>query len=155
MFFPGEPEAPGDSIKSPYIVGFNHGRESTENAFSVGPTQNIELEDYQHPEYCGAGCKGFREEFDYYSVGIVFMELGRWRLLCHITKKETLSPVELKGDILADQVPHLGSYMGQIYPNAITTCLDGTLAAGGGGPIVVQPLAKCLVLHPGSIQAHP
>lgn len=50
IFFPSDPEAPGNSIKSPHFVGFNHSRESNNNAFTVGPTSDIELEDYQDPE---------------------------------------------------------------------------------------------------------
>lgn len=77
--------------------------------------------------------------------------------------KETLSPVQLKDDILVNEVPQLGSYMGQIYQNAVATCLDGTLGVGGGvnsmqdrfEEKVVQPLAKCLALYPDTAQAHP
>lgn len=159
LFFPRTLNTPGDVITEPYIVGFNYSRESDENAFTVGPTQDIELADYQHPGYRAWNSKTrFKAEFDYYSIGIVLLEVGRWKLLRYMTrKKETLSPEQLTDYLLSEEVPHLGSYMGQIYRDVVMACLDGRV----GSPsktvgaswenferMVVGPLAKCLALNP-------
>lgn len=127
IFFPEIDEPVARSITSLHLIGFNHSRESNDFAFTEGPGDNMEMRDYQHPDYRFRGARiRFREEFDYYSVGIVLLELGQWRPLRKITRgKETLSPHQLRDHLLQEEVPVLGSYMGKLYRDAVESCLIG------------------------------
>ena len=157
LFFPVSGNALQNAISKLYIVGFNHSQEDGQDAITVGPPKDRALHDYQHSEYSRShSTVGFGEEFEYYSVGIVLLELCRWKALRHTTKKlgnRDSSPEELRSQLLDQEIPHLGSYMGGTYMSATKACLDGSLKAESSERSrslfrekVVQPLEKCLVL---------
>ena len=108
-------------MKSPYFIGFNYSRLSLENAFSEGP--GVQLE-YQHPDYKG-GRKRFCREYEYYSVGLVLLELGLWMPLADITRNIIGDPKVLRQALLDTKVPSLSSYMGTAYAEAVAVCLRG------------------------------
>ena len=69
-------------LSRPYLIGFNHSRPNTKVAFTVGPLDNPGEEDYQHPQYAIYGLKKrFQPGYDYYSVGLVLLEMGLWASL--------------------------------------------------------------------------
>ena len=80
---PSKPTLQNQSILlSPYLVGFDHGREDNEMAFTTGPSRDRRQMPYQYPVYR----KNFPEirfqlEFDYYSVGLVLLEIRLWTSL--------------------------------------------------------------------------
>jgi hypothetical protein len=158
LFFPRTPESFDKAINEPFLVGFAQSRETDVDAFTVGPTQDPILADYQHPGYRVWNSKTrFKAEHDFYSLGVVLLELGRWKPLRHMTKgKETLSPVELARHLLLEEVPQMDSYMGEMYRGIVTACLDesvrnpaGTVGAGWAKfeHMVVDPLTKHLAIH--------
>ncbi|KAH9214235.1 kinase-like domain-containing protein [Leptodontidium sp. 2 PMI_412] len=127
IYFPSSGEELALSFSRPYVIGFNHSRENNEYAFTVGPTTNTKVRDYQHPEYrSGIPSLRFREEFDYFSLGIVLLELGLWRTLSSMTKgKETATSSEIREYLLNEMVPLLGSYMGKVYRDVVRICIAG------------------------------
>lgn len=135
LFFPTDRTCVAESITSPYVSGFNFSRESSQSAFSIGPNTDKDASDYQHPEYkkgtdLRTGVR-FREEFDYYSLGLISLEIGLWSTLRHLLRKKTsLSPEEIRDFLLDEIVPELGSYVGRRYQDAVTACLDGTVGGG-------------------------
>ncbi|KAG8666895.1 hypothetical protein FPOAC2_12033 [Fusarium poae] len=119
-------ENPAQSLHSPFITGFNHSREDQEGAFTVGPSNGLESEDYKHPSY-GSNTR-FQRCFDYYSLGLVLLEMGRWRNLKRMIRgHETLSPMQVRDMLLEKEVPQLRYQTGQLYHNAVRSCLDGSL----------------------------
>lgn len=164
IFFPHHSDSPGDLLSTVRLIGFNHSRESDVGVFTVGPREDKYVREYQHPDYRKDGGKiRFREEFDYYSLGLVLLELGRWKTLRDMIKdreRQLLSPQDLKAVLLKDEVSQLGSYMGIYYRDAVAACLDGVLSRGrdfNGGSVwhkfdqeVVQRLKRCLAIHLGS-----
>ncbi|KAH8587930.1 kinase-like domain-containing protein [Bisporella sp. PMI_857] len=167
IFFPKDSAAPGDSISSIHIIGFNYSRGGDKDEFTIGPSDDRKLRDYQHPEYSSNGLKvRFEERFDYYSLGMVLLELGRWKRLSHMTRNKELrilSPVKLRDHLLGNEVSQLRSSMGIYYHNAVTACLDGFYERrlkentqevwAEFEEKVVQPLVKCLALQPSCDQA--
>jgi hypothetical protein len=159
IFFPDASEPVASSITSPYLIGFNHSRESNAFAFTEGPRDTVEIRDYQHPDYRGGGVKvRFREEFDYYSIGIILLELGQWRPLRNIIRdKKTLSAHQIRDFLLKEEVPVLGSYMGKLYRDAVEACISGKFfneqnAMGDSpralfGRKVVEPLLQGVSLY--------
>lgn len=135
LFFPTSKKLVSDSISSPYISGFNFSRENSQNAFSIGPSTEKEASDYQHPEYIGNDNPGapvrFRQEFDYYSLGLILLEIGLWKPLKHLLRgRETMSPAAIRSFLLEKKTKELGSYVGRRYQEAVEACLNG--AASGG-----------------------
>ncbi|KAF2821916.1 kinase-like protein [Ophiobolus disseminans] len=129
VFFPANSESLSDSLATFRLIGFNYSRESDTGVFTVGPVEDEHTKEYRHPEYRKAAWTSrFREEFDYYSIGMVLLELGRWKSLFNMTKAEHLkrmSPNDLKMHLIDAEVIQLKSSMGSYYYNAVITCLQG------------------------------
>jgi hypothetical protein len=114
------------SVTKPYLIGFNHSRQEHPDAFTHGPDPNPEQRDYSHPEYLQDE-KRYRYFFDYYSLGLVLLEIGLWRSLSSMVSTmkddEDQSPEALKKFLLKKYVPKLGSAIGQIYVGVVLACL--------------------------------
>jgi serine/threonine protein kinase len=147
-------------VTRPYFIGFNHSRPEDPKAFTHGPDANPEQRDYSHPDYLRDE-RSFRYSYDYYSLGIVLLEVGLWQPLISMasTMKDEVdqSPNALKKFLLKKYIPRLSSSMGQIYTAAVLTCLDSksesripstewenTMSAVGSfEQRVVVPLSTC------------
>ncbi|KAF4335478.1 kinesin [Fusarium beomiforme] len=105
-------------IRHPYLVGFNHSRPDDPMAFTSGLADQ-ESRHYQHPAYLKAGT-GYRMEFDYYSLGILLLEIGFWKPLSKITQDWTGSFEDRRQKLLTNRVPKLAQHMGRDYSEAIT-----------------------------------
>ncbi|KAL9119335.1 MAG: hypothetical protein Q9187_004110 [Circinaria calcarea] len=158
LFFPDSFDSPAESILSPYLIGFQDSRLGDDVTF--GPNLDTgKLLDYQHPEYLKAGPgTPFRQDFDYYSVGIVLLELGCWKLL---RNKPTLSPAQIKEHLVKHEVWLLGSYMGEVYRNAVMACLNSVWpnsaqdASAMFERLVLGPLSRCMESQSRSMSINP
>ena len=92
-------------IPPPYIIGCNHSR----------------------PEYSKQGNRmRYQARFNYYSLGLVLLEIGMWKTLSGMTKgKEDKPPQQLLDYILEKYVPLLDFYVGKTYRDVVTRCLKG------------------------------
>jgi serine/threonine protein kinase len=104
-----------------YIKGFTRSRVDDLNAFTEGPSGE---KDYQHPEYLKDSSR-FRREFDYYSLGLVLLEIGYWMPLEKLTKDWVCSPEGFRELLVKRRVPQLGRSMGARYRDAVKVCLEG------------------------------
>lgn len=126
LFFPANK---AEWTNEPWIVGFSRSRESKPHSFTHGPQDN-DLRSYQHPEYL-THQERYREEFDYYSIGLILLEIGLWKTLKELTNRErfqNLNEDEFKTEIIEGRVPNLKRTLGTRYEQAIRACLDGSLA---------------------------
>ena len=124
IFFPDRFTSIADSMSSPYFIGSTNSRPNLEQLISTHPPheQREYVVDYEHPIY--QKCRDrFRQEFDYYSIGLVLLELGFWTPLTNIVRKIRGTPEELLEALLKDWVPSLKSYMGNAYAEAVGACL--------------------------------
>ncbi|KAL9103274.1 MAG: hypothetical protein Q9163_001676 [Psora crenata] len=151
------------SLSSPYFIGFNHSRVNDDNAYSSlsGP----EME-YQHPIYQRNALSyadnstnsmvRFRQEFDYYSVGMVLMEIAFWTPLKSFTERIEGSRKEMLEKLLKTHVPLVRKYMGDIFGAAVKYCLTMYVEEQKEkyspeeirdcfNENVVIPISKCLV----------
>jgi serine/threonine protein kinase len=150
-------QAKAESISRPYLTGFNHSREDGSNAYSVSSVRN---KDYYHPEYRNSDKDGKRKrfccEYDYYSLGLVLLELGLWRSLSELkAQKRGSRPDEFRKFLCDEMVPHLANSMGIFYRDAVLACLEGDFVVtqvygdSKSAPLdkflerVVDPLSKC------------
>lgn len=121
------PGARGSAIPPPYLVGFNYSRPNDPKSISTPPEYRIELMDYCHPEYSSNTYRvRFQPQFDWYSLGLVLLEIGLWRTLGNMTKdKQGLSPEKLLEHIIQRYVPRLDFHMGRGYRRVVMSCLKG------------------------------
>jgi serine/threonine protein kinase len=113
-------------VTAPFLIGFNHSRPDSSDAFTHGPNENAEQKDFSHPEYLRDE-KRFRYIYDYYSLGLVLLEIGLWRplktLSAGMSDEDDQSPEALRNFLLKRYVPRLASTMGNIYRNVVEKCL--------------------------------
>lgn len=141
IFFPNRFSSIADAMTEPYFIGFSYSRLNLETAFTQGPNKQLE---YQHPEYLSE-LKRFCQEYEYYSVGLVLLELGLWLALEKITQGIRGNPTEMLNAILEKEVPKLKSYMGSSYEEAVATCLKGDFG-GSLNPAEVREAFESKVL---------
>lgn len=77
---------------------------------------------FQYPEYLRRS-KRYCPEFDYYSLGIVLLEIGYWKLLDKMTEDIRSLPEDMLAEILRSRLPRLEQYMGAIFRDVIGACL--------------------------------
>ncbi|KAL8856041.1 MAG: hypothetical protein Q9178_007350 [Gyalolechia marmorata] len=151
------------SLSAPFFIGFNHSRMDDDNAYSSLSGPEIE---YQHPVYqrnalppadnSTNAIVRFRQEFDYYSVGMVLMEIAFWRPLKSITESIEGSPKMMLAKLLEKYVPLVKTCMGDMYGAAVQYCLTMYVEEqkeerssedirDGFNENVVMPISKCLV----------
>jgi hypothetical protein len=119
-FFPTK-STPGDErIREPYIIGFNHSRPDRPSAFTEGIVNSADLW-YQHPQY-RKDTRGYRPEYDYYSLGFILLQIGYWQPLDEIVRGIDAENLEEK---LKARILLLRQYMGREYCEAVMTCIDG------------------------------
>jgi len=110
------------------VVGLNRSRPGSEAWHTQGPAEDADFTDYRHPAYQHSG--RFRVGYDYYSLGIVLLEIGLWTPLAAIARRReyrTLTPEELRNTLLSSYVPRLGYRMGKLYQEAVRILLSDVL----------------------------
>lgn len=122
VFFPRMGDGQGQYIRGPFLVGFNHSRPDGPLAFTSGIADS-HSRNYQNPTYLKEGT-GYRPEFDYYSLGIILMEIGFWAPFGVITEGFTGSYEDRRHRLLTDRVPRLKKSMGREYCEAVRCCIE-------------------------------
>ncbi|KAF8459298.1 hypothetical protein BDZ91DRAFT_799946 [Kalaharituber pfeilii] len=123
---------------TPYLIGFHHSRIDDVEAFSEGPNVNKSQAEYQHPEYQASRARAasatetrFHRIYDYYSLGLVLLELARWQTLKEMLRgKDTFTPTEIR-DYLLNKVGRIDGNVGATYRKVVVACLRGILANRG------------------------
>lgn len=113
-----------------YLVGFRHSRPDEGMSFTEGPPPDEEIKAYQHPQYLEEE-KRYFIHYDYYSLGMVLLEIGMWLPLKDLVQKHlSANPAQIRKKVLQDRVPLLGHSMGGIYQSVVEACLGDGFAAG-------------------------
>lgn len=151
IFFPGVFSSPAESLVSPVFIGFNHSRVNQDAAFSNGPDEEKQLNDYQHPAYLRFPertrvIQRYREEFDYYSVGLMLLEIALWDTVANIFKKIPGSPEEIRQKLLESYIKIAGTYMGDAYAESIRVCLSMYTGEERSGEDVRNEFSEAVVL---------
>jgi serine/threonine protein kinase len=121
VFFTGPTSSIGQisqCIEQPYLVGFEHSRPDEERAFSSQlPKERLE---YHHPDFINGS--RYRSEFDYYSLGIVLLEIALWKSVSEITKGESwrLPWHAFRERLLVNVVPQVEFYVGPEYRDVVS-----------------------------------
>ncbi|KAI1178096.1 kinase-like protein [Nemania sp. FL0916] len=114
------------SLTAIHLVGFNYSRPSTLRVSALESRRSrASLKLYQHPTYLEEGLS-FKLEYDYYSLGIVLLEIGFWRSIGDLTLGYKGSYEQKRQQLIAQQVPRLKQHMGREYTAAVRYCLEGS-----------------------------
>lgn len=74
--------APPSTVHNPFLVGFEYSRPDTKDSWPYDDDPEFDI--YRHPIYLGIRQLGFRKAYDVYSLGLVLMEIAKWRPLKYI-----------------------------------------------------------------------
>lgn len=117
---------------NPYLIGFSHSRRDSSNEFTEGPGQ--QHQNYQHPEYIKKPQR-YRAEFDFYSLGIILLEIARWQLLDYFTRGtawQRLDDAKFRRALIKEAESESLAYkVGTQYCQATATCLSGHAELAG------------------------
>ncbi|KAF8537971.1 kinase-like domain-containing protein [Trichophaea hybrida] len=137
VFFEERASAISDVLKNPYLVNFRDSRPSEavgQTERTERPAANVAWKHCQHPEYHSGG--SFREIYDYYSIGIVLLELGSWipldSYLDHNRELQS-NPSEFSNKLIERYVPRLSHIVGTTYRDVTLACLRGDFGRGSNG----------------------
>jgi serine/threonine protein kinase len=118
-------------LKDFRIIGFNYSRPNHPNEYTEGAWAHTEESRlYQHPDYLQSHCR-YRLEFEYYSFGILLLEIGLWKCLPAMLPKpeadsQTARKMSQRGlmeHLLERWVPLLSPRMGTQYQMVVSICL--------------------------------
>ena len=130
LFFTSANSLTDGDYRKPYLVGFQHSREDEQGAYTWGPGSSDETKQYQYPRY-REGSIPFRREFDYYSLGLVLLEIGVWECLGNVynnLKRLESTPWELKDEYMKICNNQVLERMGPTYHEVTKTCLEAAEA---------------------------
>lgn len=118
-----------ERIPEHYIVGFNHSRADDKVTFTSGKSGPWYV--YQHYRYAIQSGESFQSGYDYYSLGLVLLELGLWTQLKRLPVLEQeigQYPLDRLQELLCEKaVPQLKPMVGDEYAEAVRICLSGDL----------------------------
>ncbi|KAH7087142.1 prion-inhibition and propagation-domain-containing protein [Paraphoma chrysanthemicola] len=83
LFFPPSAKAPR-TLEDPYIVGFTYSRQDAAGEPSEALDRDPDSDIYRHPDCLAENYGGFRKSYDVYSLGLVLVEIAKWRPLKEI-----------------------------------------------------------------------
>ena len=111
------------ALDAPFIIGFSRSRPNEPAAYTNGPEVSSESRIYQHPQYAERK-HSYLPEFDYYSLGLIMLEVGLWMPLNNMMGNQNFSSFEEQRlYLLRARVPLLGHMVGKEYLAAVSVCL--------------------------------
>lgn len=116
------------SIEQPYLIGFDHSRPKGVDKFSSELRSGITqwTNEYRHPDY-REGLTGAKISHDYYSMGLVLLEIGLWDSISNVynhPRNRTLASSQLRDKYIARCERELHKAMGPLYQAVTLTCLN-------------------------------
>lgn len=112
----------------PYLVGFEYSRPDKPDESSEKLEQSTRFNLYRHPLSQGSPNETYRKLFDYYSFGVMLLEIGMWRSVWKLWR-EGVSADAFKNELIATASGKLPHFMGVEYAEATLKCLRGDLEA--------------------------
>lgn len=129
------------TMREPYVVGLHKSRPDGEAWQTEGPAQDGDrgVQEYHHPEYALTG--RYQPSYDYYSLGIVLMEIGLWHPLQSLISSERhqdMTLAQIRQALIKLCQARLGAKMGEVYRDVVIRCIDGSLGDGQDGSVVFR-----------------
>lgn len=154
FFLKSEKDLSTLNMREPYVIGFDHSRKDGEDEYSLRNSSRIPgAREYLHPDYRKRGTD-YRRSYDYYSLGLVLLEIGTWTSLSNIYGAAVFpppSPEELRMKYIRNCTEHLVKTMGPTYADVTKKCLEYDAGEDGVGEQlkfqaeVVDKLNRCMI----------
>lgn len=151
-------------LSKPYLVDFRFSRPNGPSLFTDGPVKDRGFVEYVHPDYFEERKiqndrekeARFRQLYDYYSLGVILLEIGYWSPIENIlSQHRTEYPSALTEILLTKYIPRLGAVMGRLYMQVTRACVDGSIQESEDGSsglssqdfysCVIEPLSRIFV----------
>ncbi|KAL1598314.1 hypothetical protein SLS59_006998 [Nothophoma quercina] len=127
VFFPPVGALKASRSSNPYLYGFGHSRKASDE-FTQGPLQNSKHHRYHYPGYVSVTDRMFKtfiRQYDWYSLGVVLLEIGFWRPIDIMMADDAKRGNEAFAKHLRDiELPALSFYLGRDFVDIIRFCLD-------------------------------
>jgi hypothetical protein len=108
---------------APYVTGFRHSRPNEPTGFTEGLIYgDDDVSYYQHPDYSELS-SNYYPQYDYYSLGILLLEIGHWRALPNLVDIQKLSARGISEKLVSKRAPVLDHLMGNTYRCIVEVCL--------------------------------
>lgn len=129
-------------ISKPFLCGFDASRPDLDVALSVVPKNPSILDLHRHPD-SRRGAYPYCKAFDVYSLGLVLLEIGLWKVLQTYHKPTYTAEKWRDRVVLAVLVPGLGSKVGRRYRDIVEKCLKVTaeMTSSEAGKIMEEVVA--------------
>jgi serine/threonine protein kinase len=166
LFFPTSDNAPF-TLNEPYVMGFEYARRDAPDEESEKPSLNPLQDIYRHPHAQGPASDRYIKAFDIYALGVILVEIARWRPFADIVEKmgyklrnvnvavATDIQKTITGEKNKDKFPvNLRFTMGDEYTKVVLCCLgsyfedeklSGKEYIEGFYHMIVQRLKACKV----------
>ena len=129
-------------IANPHLVGFDASRPDLDTALSVAPRNPSIAHLHRHPSSLRGlpHCKAF----DIYSLGLVLLEIGLWKVLQSYYKAHYSAERWRDRVVLPVLVPGLGSKVGKRYKEVVEMCLsvEEGMTSSEAGKLMEAVVAK-------------
>ena len=130
-------------ITQPFLVGFDFSRPDRPIAESLEQPRDKNEIVYRHPDLWplqNAGLRPrFRKEYDIFSLGVVLLEIGNWKLVDkRFTAQDLERPEAWKAFLMKCTEP-LGYKCGRIYQEVVETCLKGPFIENNEVELELEP----------------
>ena len=126
LFFTTKNAPTLQKILKPFLFGFQHSRNALDD-FTQGPLQDRMHHRYHHPDYISVEnhqFKRFVRHFEWYSLGILLLEIGFWAAVDNVMKDFSEDSNEhFAKMILEEKLPLLSFHMGTRYVEVVEYCL--------------------------------
>lgn len=110
---------------SPFLLGFDSSRPDQVVEMSVASRNPSSLDLHRHPKSLeGIDRKPYCKGFDIYSLGLVMLEIGLWKVLQAYYKPHYSSQRFRERVVMGLLVPGLGSKTGSVYRQVVERCLN-------------------------------
>lgn len=108
----------------PYLHGFDFARPDSDPSMGRAADDDAALNIYRHPERQGPAQKGYQRRHDFYSLGVVMLEIGLWQCAPTLVRK-VLTPTEIQKELQKNCTDRLAHFAGDSYQAAVGACLSG------------------------------
>lgn len=112
------------SLSSPYLLGFDASRPDHMGEMSIASKNSAASDLHRHPNSLnGISRKEYCKSYDIYSLGLVLLEIGLWKVLQSFHKPH-YSPERFREKVVVQNlVPSLNSKTGRLYREVVEHCL--------------------------------
>lgn len=127
LFFPHMSVPATARSSDPYLCGFGNSRKESDD-FTQGPLHDRSHHRYHFPGYISVADRSFTRfvrQYDWYSLGVVLLEIGFWQPLDIImTGYEAEDNSAFARHLREEKLHSLSFYLGDAFVDVIRFCLD-------------------------------